>query len=63
MNKKFYTSRLVQIALILLVALAVLALLFINQYYLSDDFRPGAAIAGMAVAGSDREEQTRSGCC
>ncbi|HPT68973.1 MAG TPA: VanW family protein [Syntrophomonas sp.] len=56
MNKKFYTSRLVQIALILLVALAVLALLFINQYYLSDDFRPGAAIAGMTVAGSDREE-------
>jgi len=56
LNKKFYTSRLVQIALILLVALAVLALLFINHYYLSNDFRPGAAIAGMTVAGSDREE-------
>ena len=56
MNKNFYMSRLVQIALILLVVLAVLALWFFNQYYFSDNFRPGAAIAGMTVSGSDREE-------
>jgi vancomycin resistance protein YoaR len=56
LNKNFFTSRLVQIALILLVVLAVLALWFINQYYVSDNFRPGAAIAGMAVNGSDRDE-------
>lgn len=56
MNKKFYMSRLVQIALILLVVLAVLALWFFNQYYMSDNFRPGAAIAGMPVNGSNREE-------
>lgn len=56
LNKKFYQSRLVQLALILLVILAVLTLYFVNQYYLSDNFRPGTAIAGIAVAGSDREE-------
>ena len=56
MNNKFYKSRLVQIALILLIVLAFLTLYLFNQYYMSDGFRPGAAIAGIAVAGSDREE-------
>jgi len=46
----------VQIALILLAMLAFLALYFYNCNYLDDDFRPGTAIAGIAVAGSDRNE-------
>lgn len=56
MENKFYKSRLVQIALILLVGVAFLTLGFFNQYYMSDGFRPGAAIAGIAVAGVTREE-------
>ncbi len=56
MNNKYYQSRLVQIALILLVLLAVLTFYFFNQYYRGDNFRPGTAIAGISVAGTDREE-------
>ena len=56
LNKEFYKSRLFLIVLILFGILAVLTLYFVNQYYLSDDFRPGASIASIPVAGVNQEE-------
>jgi len=56
LNKDFYKSRLFTIVLILFGILAVLTLFFFTHYYLSDDFKPGASIASIPVAGVNQAE-------
>ncbi|HWQ76041.1 MAG TPA: VanW family protein [Syntrophomonas sp.] len=59
MNKNFFRSRLSWTALLPLIVLAGLILCYTYQYYWRDNFRPGAAIASIDVAGADKEQAER----